>query len=477
MACSVSYAEQSDVFPPYLGPCAPETLQQLDRCQAEIACLLSGMGRAIRSVKHLGIHVICLSSNSKEKYWTHGHKQQSYTLQTLQKEEGMLLKSANLDMDVLKFVSHRVCSTLAAAVPCLTELSLDGCCFDIAFDVFGKLCPQLVRLHVQAPYVPISALQDVPLQLPNLQTMVVVNPCTFPKRDLKALHTYMDGLLLAITHCTSLTSLEIHVAGHWQVKLKLASWKLLPASLQHLYYDSNVDSCFSNPYIPEFNHALRNISRLSLMALPGHCMTMLDLLQQFPNLNQVDLLCKHRIVTYDFYSEGDESGSQLVPLKQQLLDRNFQLDCHKLNLCGTMEQITDSLTWLPTFKTTHHVQLLCQDPVNTINLQHIQRVFPHLSSLYFGTKQMRENAAQPPSFIGPLSRSGAFSSMEELEQGAFLDVCLEQLCSFVAQTVRVRLCVCEFSEGGGQSDLLARGMQKVTSGELDKPRRYWWLRD
>lgn len=155
------------------------------------------MGQAIQSVKHLTFNVISLEkTNPEQPECVHWQRQRAPSIE----HEQHLIVLTNPASVELALVSAGVMSALAVAVPNLTDLSLDGSCFDASLEMFGSSCPKLTSLHVQAPRVPITALQNLAQKVPNV-TAISVSILSVTESDMHHLGRYMQAFLLVLqTH-------------------------------------------------------------------------------------------------------------------------------------------------------------------------------------------------------------------------------------------------------------------------------------
>ncbi|MEW5314759.1 MAG: hypothetical protein WDW38_006229 [Sanguina aurantia] len=161
----------------------------------------------------------------------------------------------------LGVVTGQVFATLAAALPNLKILVVNGCCWDFGLHAFGSHCPDLARLNVNVPDMSVAALHDLGTHLPNL-IMVELDGEELGPENRVQLGRYMDAFLLTIRQCKNLHTLTCDFGTSVELACKPESWGNVPADLTHMRITCAVT--LSDPY-----HALvQRIPSLCLWRLP-----------------------------------------------------------------------------------------------------------------------------------------------------------------------------------------------------------------
>lgn len=326
-------------------------------------CLLVNMRKAIKSVTKLSLFVhhiaqfqVCSADADMQ-----GAGQRS--------SEDV---NINTSPPGLKVVVGSVFTMLAAAVPNLHELRLDGSCWDAALSSFGICCSQLTSLDVSIPAVPVEALCDFGTYLPGLLS-VSVGSKSANYVDAKKISTYMDDFLPMTGQCLYLSNLVIHFNVDFRLSCKPDAWACVPAGLKHLTCNCRVgDGQLS------FDQLIRRLPSLSL----GDILWDLSQVpQQFPLLQRLQMMTNHLSLSCSSELVDEDGALNLDVLKQRFLSGNFSLTCLGLHISGDCEDIHNVLTWLPPIPASVHLYLTLTGEGPPLFLQHIHRLFPNTEAI------------------------------------------------------------------------------------------------
>lgn len=187
-------------------------------------------------------------------------------------------------------MTRSVCSVLAAALPSLWSLTLQGCCGDLAFAAFGASCPRLTSLNLEALSLPIKAMHGITTHLPTLTRFTLTSPKTC--LDSLRLMAYVEACLRAFQPSTLLDSFDLSFDKAISLKCKPGSWSHLPPNLHNFDCDGrllgilhattllNSLRILSTEQTPRFEQLIRilklapNLQNLYAWASPGcvmHC--------------------------------------------------------------------------------------------------------------------------------------------------------------------------------------------------------------
>lgn len=167
---------------------------------------------------------------------------------------------------------------LAAVVPNLVNLGLEGCCRDAALASFGSSCPQLRSLHVDDITVSLEALQPLAQHLCRLSHFKI----SLPPGDQTKFEHHVEAVLVLLQGCPLLASLELDFEYCGAAKVKGQLWQLLPPSLTELVTNCNLwAGAGGNICIPG---SLRRLTMLGLQHVD-----LLSILQQAPLLQELNV--------------------------------------------------------------------------------------------------------------------------------------------------------------------------------------------
>lgn len=212
------------VYLPTSGRPGPTLGQQLAALESQMAELVHGMGAAMKSVLFVTIwfrHNHIRSGRSSAKAITTSNDTQIPTA------AGCPASFA--------VAARTVCTLLAEALPCLCQLSLQGCCRDPAFASFGASCPDLTYLQVEALSLPIKALKSITTHLPQLHSLSLTSPYLCP--DGPQLMEYVEESLLALQPSTLINSFDLRFRMNTPLVCKPGCWLQLPPNL-HAFHSS-----------------------------------------------------------------------------------------------------------------------------------------------------------------------------------------------------------------------------------------------
>lgn len=251
------------------GSTAPTVAQQLLACTSQIECLVRSTGPAIAGLTHLDLSVqhrlhdingpICIAGS-------HG------PIEVPTRGEPLGCP------DNLVCVASAVFTMLAAAVPNLVHLGLEGCCRDAALASFGSSCPQLRSLQVDDITVSLEALQPISQHLCNLTHFKI----SLPPGDQTQFERHVEAVLVLLQGCQLLETLELDFEYCGAVKVQRQLWQLLPPSLTELVTTCNLwPDAGGNICIPG---SLQHLTMLGLQRID-----LLSILQQAPLLQQLNV--------------------------------------------------------------------------------------------------------------------------------------------------------------------------------------------
>lgn len=308
-------------------------------------------------------------------------------------QDGSVRSGVALNPDRFRVVPSSVFAALAAAVPNLQLLGLQGCCWDASLSVFGTSCPRLITLCVQALQVPIRALQGFGNHLPNL-TSISIGNAHITREDEEQLGLYLDAFLLETGHCSKLTSLCMSTPDeNVGPDCEPEGWSVLPASLQQL--DINWPVAYSDVF-------QTLITRMKVLRLWSHEVPLPDVLQTNPLLESLETLGESDYAVHCTDSPGEQPMQHLM--KQRLLDGTFHLACHALSLHGTAKDIRDMLEWFPQIPSCKSLSIYFEGGWKADCLQHVPRLFQGMSCFIMGGVVVEEQSSDRDlAFFSPLT--------------------------------------------------------------------------
>lgn len=263
-------------------------------------------------------------------------------------------------------VTRAVCAKLAAAVPNIQELRLEGNCVDAALSVFGTSCPGLIHLHVETNTVPLTALANVSGYLTRLLCFTFTPPRASPHAN--QVTNYVAAAMRALQPCALLRTLELDLSTRrFQMECLPARWDAMPANLASMTFKCARGSIVDAPL------ALTNsVSRLILSSCSGA--ELFELLQKAAQLQHIEVPSTSvMIMLCD--TEAVPQGISL--LKQRLLG-GFTLDVTMVRLVGSSEGVEDVMRMLPILAGVQSCTLEVLDAPDPLLLASISRVFPNL---------------------------------------------------------------------------------------------------
>lgn len=331
----------------------------------------------------------------------------------------------------LQAVADAVLDTLAAAMPNLKKLSIDGGFGQPVIRAFGLLCPQLTSLQVEALSVPATALQHVSKHLPRL-THLTLRACFpgwegFKDRDHHSLATYLSAAMVHLRPCAVLTTLETDWDVHSQEACGKECWDLAPHSLQE--FSCNVP--FQNPRtFLRFGSRLRRITMRNDL-----CGDLQQFLNHHPFLEELTVLGFH---TVDLLDAGRDykadrqhvTPDYYLPLKERFA-AGFKLSCSTVLLAGPSGEVREFLGWLPPLPSVKDVGILLKGNSRVECLQQLAGVFPSLSYIYVGGERPEGWNPWPVAdaeVFAPLSACTSLTRICLLVHVAFTTQGLFQMC-------------------------------------------------
>lgn len=333
--------------------------------------LVQGMGTALQSVTDLTLkvsHDLIRSSRTKGKYTRSRPPENS---------------PASFAM-----ITRTVCMQLAAALPALQALRVEGCCRDAAFHAFGSSCPLVTLLQVEAITLPIKALKDIHQNFPGLINFTLASPAACESNS--QLGMYVGAALQALQACTSLTRLELAFNGNW-VECKPGRWTKVPQSIRELVCHGVMGGL---EYAPELLGLLHILTiKYSFMLEP---LKILGATSE--RLQHFSIHDPSKAVVVLCYGGGLQQGLSL--LRKRVL-AGLEFSVPMLTLMGSALQVT--IAALPTLPTVCKCKLDFFNLSEPLVLEHVARVFPHLDELCLEADSLwLENAMMGMQVLEPL---------------------------------------------------------------------------
>lgn len=340
--------------------------KQLSTCTSQWTALFTGMGGAIACVTHAELNVIRRASGSARYY----------DLDTLDRE--FMSHTA----DDVSHLPAALFGKLAAAMPLLQHLSLQGYCEDVAFNEFGKHCPRLQSLKVEALNTRLSSLKNIHQVLPSLAHFTVSNRGPVNKQHcicyLDDIRSYVDSCCGIICDCSDIKilQLDLWVKHEWLgsevvIECSKSVWDCLPPSLDELRCDVE----------------LRDIQEMSVFMSRVRVLQLVDIAYcELPELMKI-APCLEKLTVEQgqavdmMWSDESVSPAELSNLKERLLN-GFQLNCERVCFTGSSIAIKDVMSWLSPLKGTTHCDVEYTDSVHDLAiLEELTRVCPNVKRL------------------------------------------------------------------------------------------------
>lgn len=257
----------------HAGEESSTTAQQLSACHAQMAHLLSEMGTAMHSVTKLTLEV------THQGPTTTTPLTQAPLLLDTTLEQARQEREQQLDTRI-RTVSVGVLSSLPAAVPNLTTLSLRGSqTCDVAMKLFGDSCPLLVALEVEAIEVPYSAIQCFSWYLPNLTTLTLWSRAAREPSQWR-LANFLDVVFTRAWQSKTLTALHLDFLPSITLRTDSGCWDTLPKSLEFVRCTCKI------AYSGGYEALVRRVPRLSLWHCP------IESLRSFHTGDDPDSFCR-----------------------------------------------------------------------------------------------------------------------------------------------------------------------------------------
>lgn len=421
------------ILPLFSGAPAPSLMHQLSCCQSQMDNLLTGMSNGMLSVTKLTLQVSHLHVDTGER-----------SAQEVSSGESLRLRKVPCP-GMFSVVTRSIFSALAAALPKLESLSLQGPCWDAALPVFGTFCSQLTSLCVQALTVPVSTLEGFSHHLPNLTSFSMRNHIMGTEQEQLGFET--DAILLELQHCSKLASLCLSFSTPLDFSLtcKPASWSSLPASLQQLEITCPVSR--SGPY----DAVLRRMKHLRLWEYPWDLPRML---QASILMDSLETMGEGPVTQVNCMENLNESPWNVL-MKERLLNGTFHLACYALCLNGTTQAIRDTLAWFPAVPACVAIVINLQGGQKVNLLERISDVFPGVRRLMLqGPMVEAPNADMDMTFFKPLEKFlhlkelRIYSPRPRLTTAGLLELCVKYArLSKLGLTPHARVDVDELQDG------------------------------
>lgn len=272
-------------------------------------------------------------------------------------------------------VTRAVCAMLAAALPCLSNLTLRGCCRDPAFSAFGASCPHLIGLQVEALSLPIRALKGITTHLPQLTGFVLASPTLCPDSPCLAvavqLMEYLEASLLALQPSTLLNAVRLGFDKRVILECKPGDWLHIPPNLHEFDCGCILRGIHNVPGL------LSLLRTLSLNETPRF-EKVIQILSLAPHLQELDTTTNPACVVW---CEREDTFSGIALLRERLLT-GLHIYLPSVHLVGSNAQIAAVMAALPAspFWTRSCVLQFVGDPQPNC-LSDVARVFTRLNEL------------------------------------------------------------------------------------------------
>lgn len=293
-------------------------------------------------------------------------------------------------------VSRTICTLLAAALPSLVHLSLQGRCWDPAFAAFGASCPGIKSLQVEAVSLPIKALDNITTHMPNLQNFALTSPTPCPGSS--QLSEYAEASLLALQPSTLLSSFGLNFKYDVVLKCKPGGWLHVPPNLHTFHSMCEVSGIHHATALLSAVHDVFVIQTLRFEEL-------LQILSLAPHLQRLSVIGQPG---FDLWCDSEEVPAGLLLLRERLL-AGLTLRFSSVHFVESAADLAAVLAALPALE---HVTRSCVLQFATDPQPHclaeVARVFPGLDDLTL----LGSTPLVSPKALEPLA---ACTSLETLE--------------------------------------------------------------
>lgn len=263
-------------------------------------------------------------------------------------------------------ITRELCIKLAAALPNLESLALEGNCVDAAFSAFGARCPRLHHLQVEIPTVPLEALTNVSRLLPNLTCFTFLPPRAKPHAS--EISKHVAAVMIALQPCTLLSKMNLDLTTrNFPMECLPARWQPMPTSLIDVTFKCARGSIVDAPPV-----LLNSVQKLNLSGCSGA--DLFSLLEKSAQLGHISLP-RSLVMTFACDTPGIAQG---ISLLKQRMQAGFLLEVCKVRLVGLSANVEDVLRMLPPLIGVLSCTLEILDPPNTLLLVSLNRVFPSL---------------------------------------------------------------------------------------------------
>lgn len=271
---------------------------------------------------------------------------------------------------ILPATVSEACNLLATALPKLNDLWMQGCCSTAAFEGVGRYCPELTHVQVEASMVPITALEKISQQLPNLTCFTVRSACTNP--DGKPLGLYVDACLRALQTSSSLSTMELEFDKHVILKCQPGQWQQIPQTLKVL-------DCHSQVFcVAEAAGLLAGLHTLSLKTHTS-VLDVSRILTAAPGLQHFSISCPALLM---LHCSDDTQTLASISMLSKRLHEGLHFSVGQVVMWGHSTAVQAVMTSLPTLSDVRSCAIRCYKAfVDSMSLTHMARVFPNLGTL------------------------------------------------------------------------------------------------
>lgn len=417
-----------------LGAGAPSAGQQLGTCLNQTLCLVRDLKDAIQSVTMLTLAIVDDETDCAQDHTPAASAHPADVDQQMLQQQAAPEPSGAGLASLLCAVN----TMLAAALPNLRELSLVGRCWEPALHVFGACCPLLSHLIIEALHVPLSALYDLHVHLPNLTAFTYSNLYA-QKKDEQELGQEIDAIFTKLQRCTKLARLRIELPDSVVLKCKPESWLLLPQDILHLECSCPIEDS------DEFHDITMEIPNLCVYDWPGFCGSLSEMFNEWTLLDSLKVATR---TTIHLDCDRHACLATFNPLKERLLARPFHLECSGLIVSGTSEEICEAFVWMPSFPFVKKARFLFQDAVQVNCLEQVSRVFPALEWLGIEDGEGWKDAwTLDDSFLSPLASCTNLRTLHVCAQLRLTTAGLTRLCRGAGRLTHCSFCPCDGVDG------------------------------
>ncbi|MEW5302724.1 MAG: hypothetical protein WDW38_004165 [Sanguina aurantia] len=422
----------------------PLLAQQLAACTSQAEDLVQGMGAALRSVTELTLAV---------EHTPHRGSRSRNTPE--EEEDDPCIASCPASYAV---ITRTVCTRLAAALPGLSSIKLVGCCRDAAFEAFGRHCPMLSCLEVEAITVPIRALASVGQHLRSLESFTLGDPQRIVERQ--QLSDYVGASLRALRTSVSLTTFLVRFTNDYDmyVQCKPRSWDQVPASLRRFGTFCDVRGILNATAL------LQNLHTLELYEPRGS--ELFRVLEAAPGLKRLSV---EGLEHYMVQCNHADTIPGVSLLRERMLG-GLEPDIELFGLEGSCANVQAVLEVLPSFASTAQCTLELYTIPGPHTLERVAHVWPNIVEV--DLRSLTQPQDDPGCGVEILTPLAACEFLEGLKVEAQLSYTVAELEALCVSMPSLRyLCFSEIDRDDRAElslALVARGLDIYVSKEMSR---------